>query len=412
MAEMTDNQSKDVMLIVELVSAEVQGMGQIEETVAPLKLDVSYRIDMPEKSGQEETFLVRGEVPADLSPTRLMAQLRKRRGVVGVYSDPRIGPSLTCLNSPALGDSANVQSLLHTSSLRRGHGVYVAVVDTGISKSYLQRQGQNPILDPANGWAPPGSPYAPGTHPDGHGTMCAFDVGLVAPRATLLDYAVLQGTFRDSLSNAIAAYARLSQFMRATANASKPFVVTNSWVMKSIHWDVPPGNPGNYSNNIHHPFNRWVTHVAGQGADVIFAAGNAGPMCPEYDFGSRHPICGANSHPDVLCVGGVDVWRDWVGYSSKGPGRISSPKPDVVGYTHFQGSGVMGPDAGTSASCAVVAGVVAAIRTDYPPNKVSPAALRRALRDTAWLPPRLAPGHHDRYGWGVISPLAALGRLP
>ncbi|MFD2353051.1 hypothetical protein ACFSTC_32830 [Nonomuraea ferruginea] len=72
------------------------------------------------------------------------------------------------------------------------------------------------------------------------------------------------------------------------------------------------------------------------GADILFAAGNCGRDCPDgrCAFPER-PITGANSHPRVLSIGGVNVRGERVGYSSQGPGRLAERKPDVCAYTHF-----------------------------------------------------------------------------
>jgi hypothetical protein len=46
-------------------------------------------------------------------------------------------------------------------------------------------------------------------------------------------------------------------------------------------------------------------------------------------------IYGANGHPQVLTVAGVDLNMERVGYSSTGPGSIPGLKPDICGYAQF-----------------------------------------------------------------------------
>ena len=143
----------------------------------------------------------------------------------------------------------------------------------------------------------------------------------------------------------------------------------------------------------------------------MFAAGNCGRDCPDgrCDFGTELPICGANSHPRVICVAGVDTTKARVGYSSQGPGRLTFRKPDIAAYTHFVGSGVFPEDSGTSAACPVAAGVVAAVRSKHPSTSLSPAQLRSLLFKTA--EDRGPIGFDDDYGWGIINPAALLAAL-
>lgn len=239
--------------------------------------------------------------------------------------------------------------------------------------------------------------------------MCAYDALLAAPRALLLDHAVLDApSMSGVLSNAISSYGKLLQL---SALAQRPFhsmVVSNSWGMYSASWDFPAGHPGRFGDNPNHPFNIQVGSLAAAGADILFAAGNCGPACPDRrcDQPALPPIFLANSHDDVLCVSGVDTNGTIVGYSSLGPGILGNPKPDVASYTHFLGSEVRGAgtaDTGTSAACPVAAGVVAALRSAYPyapslPNR-SPANFRRFLINSA----TGAGGWHSDIGHGIVD---------
>src|SRR5439155_8738184 len=118
---------------------------------------------------------------------------------------------------------------------------------------------------------------------------------------------------------------------------------------------------------------------------------------------------------EVLTLGGCDVNHDRVGYSSEGPSiaGMFPQKPDLTAYTHFLGSKsrrIFLPDSGVSASCAVAAGCVAALRSKLLPTAVAPADLFKALRNTGikgngsttsggtW---------NAQYGCGIIDPVAA-----
>jgi len=301
-----------------------------------------------------------------------------------------------------------------------GTGVALAIVDTGIDTAHLSTVLDRPVtLDERRSWSPAGVTTPPGRHRRGHGTMCAFDALITAPRATLLDYPVLLsqrqgGSAVDGLlSDAIAAYARLRQVLEEQPPESRALVVSNSWGSFSPRWDFPPGHPGNYSDNPAHPFNLILASLAEAGADILFAAGNCGRECPDARcaFPDR-PITGANSHPRALSIAGVDTTGKRVGYSSQGPGRLAERKPDLCAYTHFAGSRAFGdsePDSGTSAACPVAAGLVAAIRTRWPSTVLSPAQLRTLLRRTA--DDRSTVGYDHDYGYGIVDPAGVIAAL-
>lgn len=407
-----------------LASLAVGGLPdlQLDKLFAPVSLpgrmEASFSLAV-----EDSTFLVRGELA--ISDPAAMSALVSRADVVGVYADPVIESTLICPTSPPLGTATDVESLLATSQLAAagmdGKGVYVAIVDHGINLAHLSSKGRTQTVDAAFSSTPAGVTSLPGAHPVEHGTMCAYDTGIAAPRATLLDHAVLMSTASGAtvmsgyLSDAIRAYSVLLGLMLTPSATPRRLVVSNSWGMFDPAWDFPVGHPGNYSDNPLHPFNVIVATLEAAGADILFAAGNCGQDCPDgrCAFGVSRPICGANSHPSVLSVAGVDTTKARVGYSSQGPGRLSSQKPDLAAYTHFVGSEYRGPgsiDGGTSAACPVAAGVVAAVRTVHSPSSLSPAQLRALLQRTA--EDRGGVGYDHDFGWGILNVPALLAQLP
>src|SRR5699024_6041208 len=150
------------------------------------------------------------------------------------------------------------------------------------------------------------------------------------------------GTIMEGiLSDAIRAYRHLLDVMNAPRRPgdSRSLVVNNSWGMFHPSWDWPVGHPANYSDNPNHPFNIIVATLERAGADILFAAGNCGADCPDgrCQGVTTKTIYAANSSPAVTCVAGVDTTKTRVGYSAIGPGRLTQRKPDISGYTHFQG---------------------------------------------------------------------------
>jgi hypothetical protein len=346
--------------------------------------------------------------------------LNKDARVKGVFADVEISPCITCGNSRPMGNTADVARLVCAERMRAngmdGTGVLLAIVDNGINKDHLAARGIVPVMDSGRSWVRVAG-MTPFEAPVDHGTMCAYDALIAAPKATLLDIQLLRGTAGGFLSEAVRAYAHLQTIMLAPRRLGEPrsLVVNNSWGMYHPSGDFPVGHPGNYSDNPNHPFNKAVAALEALGADILFAAGNCGADCPAGACQGvvTNTIYGANGHSAVLTVAGVDIGKVRVGYSSQGPGRLSTNKPDIAGFTHFSGSGVYSADNGTSAACPVVAGVVAAVRTRKPHQPgnpaVSPHAIRELVRMTA---EDISPSGFDfNTGFGVISGCNLIDRI-
>jgi subtilisin family serine protease len=355
-----------------------------------------------------------------------------------VFADPLIEPfqhrPITCIMSPPQGTYVDVQAALDTAGLAAkgldGDGVAIAIVDSGINKAHLDAKlGFSSNLDVANSWSPPGAASTPGAWPVGHGTMCAFDALIAAPRATLIDVQVhFSGPGGAAISSDVGDAMLAHMFLLAqwgviyaAAGVSKykALVVSNSWGLHNTFFDFPPWHSGRYSDNPRHPFHKFMTLFVNAGIDVLFAAGNCGRECPHPRCGgvTSGTIMGCNAHADVLSVAGCDFRNDRVGYSARGPSIVGMPpqKPDITGYTHFLGSEAMGPgepDLGTSAACPVVAGCIAAIRTRLPHTTTPPASLFAQVMATAAAGPGTAPGSWNAdYGHGIIDPVAAATAL-
>jgi subtilisin family serine protease len=180
-----------------------------------------------------------------------------------------------------------------------GYRVPVAVVDTGINLAHLESKGRAPKFSAQRSWSPAGVATKPGKHPVGHGTMCAYDVGIAATKATLLDHALLlsetpgETAMSGLLSDAVLAFSKLLGIVSGMPAGRRALVVNNSWGMFDPAWDFPVGHPGNYSDNPAHPFNVIVASLEAAGADILFAAGNCGRDCPDgrCRFGSARASC-------------------------------------------------------------------------------------------------------------------------
>jgi subtilisin family serine protease len=387
-----------------------------------------------QQQGAERVF-----VPSELANAYLMAgtlevdsieRVPDRIDGQQVYADAILDICLSCFDSPAIGARADVEAQLGVATLRAsgldGSGVAIAIVDTGINLDWLeQRLGFRPSLDRSLSWTPPGMNFEPGHYPVGHGTMCAYAALIAAPNATLIDIPAMLGNPSGGAAigrRVSQVFAALSPLIAAwtiafTPSGDRPYkslVISNSWAMFNPGMDFLAGHPGRYADNPNHFFTAMLTALAGNAVDLVFAAGNCGDDCPHprCEGNVRHAIAGANASAAVLTVAGCDVSGARVGYSSKGPGipGMAGKKPDLAAYTHFLGSEALGagvPDKGTSTSCPVAAGCIAALRTALPAAGFPSAELNRVLRETA----RLAGGWHPDVGYGLLDAVAAARRL-
>lgn len=284
------------------------------------------------------TYVVRAAVQQERL-SDFLDEARRRPQVVGVFADPKIQAINGVCPTGPVGSDVDVERLLLVDELGRrgmdGTGVKVAVVDTGFNLKYLNAHGKSPGFDSALCWGPLGDQPL-GDMPVAHGTMCAYDICIAAPRCTLVDLAVLTsnktgGSIMDGLlSDAVQAYGILLSYMSRAAeqfagdHTPRTLVVNNSWGMFHPSWDFPVDSRQNYSDNPDHPFNIIVASLEAAGADILFAAGNCGPECPDdrcqgvTDAG----IYGANSSPAVTTVAGVVISKERIGYSTVGPGRL------------------------------------------------------------------------------------------
>lgn len=389
----------------------------IDESFAAIALPgatpagASLEMSTPSKA---PAFLARGTIEVDRPE-----DIAFEHDGIQVFADPEIGLYPVCGSSPPHGNASDVAKNLRVAELAKrgltGYRVAVAVVDTGINLAHLRSMGLKPRFNKKITIAPPGVAVSPGSYPVDHGTMCAFDVLIAAPKATLLDIPTLLSTtpggsaMSGFLSDALRAFSYLLNKVNASGWNYKALVINNSWGMFHPSWDFPPGHPGRYADNPNHPFNIVTGTLASAGADILFAAGNCGANCPDSRCQNvvTNTITGANAHPAVLTVAGCDTTGARVGYSSQGPAiaGMGANKPDIAAHTHFLGSTAFGaaePDSGTSAACPVAAGCVAALRTKLPFKQVATAQVFAALRQTASAAG--APGWNADYGHGIIQP--------
>lgn len=394
---------KNCKIDKKFVPVQIKGKGLLSRK-KPRAMGFNYsNLDMPTK---ETEFGIRVEFEDEDSIDTMKNENPEE--VIGVYADPTITAfhEVYFGNDP-VGNDGTVLGLLDGEILHQkgitGKNIRVAVVDTGVNSGTVPVTG---------GWAPPGINYQPGSAPLDHGTMVAYDVKITAPDSQILDYALLQSTgptWTAFLSDAIAAFADLINLIQTNPG---PLIVNNSWGMYDRNEDAPIGSPENYSANMDHPFNQIVGALVAAGADVFFAAGNCGEDCPDSrcgndDIGIGRSIHGANSHPEAITVAAVTTNHQRLCYSSQGPGGLYRRKPDIAAYSHFSGSGVYPSDGGTSAASPVAAGVVAALRQQFP--DIHPDIMKGIIQRTS-IDIESSGWSYD-IGYGVINAYNALKLL-
>ena len=377
------------------------------------------------------TFAMPVEVISD-DLSSLLEGLRRIPEVIGVHLNPVLHheASPTSCKLPFQGESEDVvrerigsQWLLDRGM--EGEDVLIVVVDEGFNFAHVKSHHGNVQFEPRLSYSSAGT--IPGeTGVTSHGTMSAFLATVAAPRATLVDLAS-PSNVEARCKDALVAYNKLAQQMEneKLLTRYRGVVVTNSWQTGSFALrdlelagcyanDLPAKNGVVSVEQPCHLLNRAITALDEAGADIVFAAGNMG-KCPADAPGT---VFGPNSHPRVLTVAAIDLKYRRIHNSSYGPGALHRQKPDVSGYSNFdasktlilRGSGAF-LDQGTSASAALVAGIVAALRSGLGPPGCGPdpeelrqelrTAARRELIRADGKPVRFA-GYDREFGWGAV----------
>lgn len=255
-----------------------------------------------------------------------------------------------------------------------GKGIVVGIIDEGVDGGTYPVKG---------GFSPPGYPAPGKSEVVSHGSMCAADVLLAAPDATLYDYPFLGPPFSG---DALEMFQAVLEQRRLDGT---PHLTNNSYGYVS----VPPrdAEPDHEIWDLNHPLHRKIREVVASGAAAFFAAGNCGADCPIGDcdrsgVGPGKSIHASNSLVEVITVAAVNSQGTRIGYSSQGPGMFESQKPDIASYSHFfgnfgegrpGGTGSAPFDSGTSAATPVACGVAALLLSANP--AATPAALKAAL---------------------------------
>lgn len=222
---------------------------------------------------------------------------------------------------------------------------------------------------------------------DEHGTAVSGIIGARAnngegivgmcPSCTLVPIKML-GEGLGAMSADIAAFEH--------AIASDVAVINNSW---GFIESIPVPDP------LADVVRRAVSEPrGGKGAVVVFAAGNDDREIEDDEL---------EAMPEVLCVGATDIYGNPTAYTNFGA-TLDVASPSATFSTSVEG-GYTETFGGTSAAAPVVAGLAAWILSVRP--EMTAAEVHALIVDTAVPSPMVTAdesGHHDVFGYGIISP--------
>jgi hypothetical protein len=319
---------------------------------------------------------------------------------------------------PIFGTRHNAHTAIKAAILQAqalsGRNVNVVIVDRGLDPNRI---------NVAMRWTFPTANQRPVPTPQNHAMMVARSIQEIAPDATIFDCALLPEHISDIgqfITVAHSAYVQMLvdiAYLKQHGIRSTEWVFVNAWAIYDRRSEYPLGD---YTENPNNVFNLIVRQAAIQeNIDIVFAAGNCGLFCPRMncgrdDRGPGRSIFGANSHSNVLTTGAVRTDDIWLGYSSQGPGqaRLNQNKPDLCSPSQFrENDDAHLVNTGTSASCAVAAAVIAALRSrpGWNSGRISPDVLRdyliRTARKTHY------PMWNGKLGNGVLDVDAVFSRL-
>jgi len=317
---------------------------------------------------------------------------------------------------PIYGNRSDANKLINADILNdnglTGRDVNVVVIDRGLDLNHIKVAGR---------WQYATANQLPVATPDNHAMMVARHIQKLAPHAAIFDCAILPEHISDIEQFMVVAHSAYAQMLADIASwkqnhsRSTQWIFVNAWAIYDRRSEHPPGD---YTNNPNHRFNAIVEQAAvADHIDIVFAAGNCGMFCPKMncgrnDRGPGRSIFGANSHASVLTTGAVRTDRVWLGYSSQGPGQsnLDTRKPDLCLPSQFRetyDSHLV--NTGTSAACALAAGVIAALRsrpgwdsTTIPPDKLRNYLIKNASNYPHW---------DGRLGHGILNVEAAFKEL-
>jgi thermitase len=252
---------------------------------------------------------------------------------------------------------------------RRGSGVTVAVLDTGVDLQHPEFAGKLvPGWDFVNDDAVPDDDHGHGTHVSGiiaARTNNGIGIAGVAPNARIMPVKVCNSGGSCSSWNVAAGIIHATDKNAQVINMSLSFSLPSTTLEGAVNYAL----------------SRDVV--------VVAAAGNS------YGTGYLYPA----SYPGVISVGATDVNGNIAAFSTHNDRvLVSAPGVDIFSTLPIE-YGSYGTNSGTSMATPHVSGVVALIISANVAK--TPAAVREALTCAAW--DLGAAGYDNYFGWGLIQ---------
>lgn len=277
----------------------------------------------------------------------------------------------------------------YTSVGGDGQDTLVAVIDNGIDSTLLKREVPNAIVDDL--------PLRSG-HTIGlslHGTWMASLVHQIAPAACLIDvparaprFRYRRGRIRYEDARSLDFVRQCDAFLQSVRRNREQGSLARAVACAACYVDASELSDDEVDSlqSPLHPLVRIGEAFARNGVEAVFAAGNC---CSDTKI-TDVPVCGiigVAAQPTVITVGACDSSGTVLPYSLHKHPRCDSAKPDVLAFSNFTGrvAGRQGKRKiwrsdlcrGTSASTALVAGLVARLQ-----SSPAPIGLRSWLNGT------------------------------
>jgi type VII secretion-associated serine protease mycosin len=148
-----------------------------------------------------------------------------------------------------------------------------------------------------------------------------------------------------------------------------------------------------------------LQYAYSRGVVLVASSGNSGNNDEQHGHGAHGwaPVSFPAEYPGVIGVGAVTIHRQPTSFSSGNLSvQVAAPGKSVPAQGR---NGEYYTVSGTSPACALVAGVAALIKSEYP--KITPAQVMEALTTTA-RQPLAAGGYNVLTGFGIVNAGAAM----